>query len=78
MKKQNDNPEQGDKRVSPSDHRKNASLKPAGEAVVSYEDAARRPPAGKQIHRRRPLPPIPEAAEDQDPNKNKSDENVDT
>ncbi len=35
-------------------------LKPAGEAVVKHEETAAKPPAGKQIHQRRPLPLIPE------------------
>jgi len=38
-------------------------LPPAGEVVVNLDEAAAKPPAGKQIHRRRPLPPVPEKDE---------------
>jgi hypothetical protein len=42
-----------------------APLKPAGEAVVKHEEAAAKPPEGKHIHRRRPLPLIPEKGAEQ-------------
>jgi hypothetical protein len=50
-----------------------APLESAGESVVNYEDAATSPPPGKQIHRRRPLPPIPEKEMKRDPAKEKPD-----
>jgi hypothetical protein len=40
--------------------RNDVPLLPAGEAVVSHEETASKPSQGKQIHRRRPLPPVPE------------------
>jgi hypothetical protein len=47
------------------------SLKPAGEVVLTHHDAP--PPSGKQrIHPRRPLPPVPERANDED-TKNEQD-----
>jgi hypothetical protein len=36
-------------------------LPPAGEVVVPHQEQAARPPAGKTVHRRRPLPLVPEA-----------------
>jgi len=36
-------------------------LEPAGEVVVSYHPAPPSGPPDKQIHPRRPLPPIPDA-----------------
>lgn len=39
------------------------ALKPAGEVVLGHEESAAKAPAGKQIHRRRPLPPVPDASE---------------
>jgi hypothetical protein len=42
-----------------------APLEPAGEVVVSHEERAAKPSPGKQIHRRRPLPPVPEGGSKQ-------------
>jgi hypothetical protein len=53
-------------------------LKPAGEAVVSYDDEAARPSPGKQIHRRRFLPPVPERREAPKTDGQKSDQSEDT
>lgn len=36
-------------------------LEPGGEAVVTYKEMPVRPKVDKRIHSRRPLPPIPEA-----------------
>ena len=36
-------------------------LQPAGETVVNIDTTAAQPSPGKHIHRRRPLPPVPEA-----------------
>lgn len=44
-----------------------APLDPAGEVEVIYRDLPPRPPEDKKIHKRRPLPRVPEApAEDAD------------
>jgi len=40
-------------------------LKHVGEVVLRYEEAAAKAPEGKQIHRRRPLPSVPEAPPEQ-------------
>jgi hypothetical protein len=45
---------------NPPVQKKDAPLTPAGEIIVSHEEAAARPSREKQIHRRRPLPPVPE------------------
>ena len=37
------------------------TLVPAGEVAVVLRESPPRPPAGKQIHRRRILPSVPEA-----------------
>jgi hypothetical protein len=42
-------------------------LQPAGEAVVKPEDNAAPAPPGKTIHRRRPLPPVPDKEADSPP-----------
>jgi hypothetical protein len=52
-------------------------LKPAGEAEVSYADEAARPSPGKQIHRRRFLPPVPERREAQKSDERKADQSDD-
>ena len=40
-------------------------LKRVGEVVLGYQKTAAKPPEGKQIHRRRPLPPVPESRRNQ-------------
>lgn len=50
----------------PADQKKDVPLQPAGETEVRYDETATRPPEGKQIHRRRPLPPIPEKGAERD------------
>jgi hypothetical protein len=44
----------------PPGHTNDVPLQPAGEIVVSHEEAASKPSPEKQIHPRRPLPPVPE------------------
>lgn len=39
-------------------------LKPAGEALVKPQENPVEPPADKRIHNRRPLPLVPEGADD--------------
>jgi hypothetical protein len=43
------------------------TLQPSGEVVVTHTETAAKAPEGKQIHPRRPLPRIPEAAAKQGP-----------
>lgn len=38
-------------------------LKPRGVTTVPHEECAPKQPDGKTIHRRRPLPPVPEKPE---------------
>jgi hypothetical protein len=40
-------------------------LQRSGEIVVPTEALPPKAPVGKQIHRRRPIPPVPEAEENQ-------------
>ncbi|MBV9121888.1 MAG: hypothetical protein JO112_00845 [Planctomycetes bacterium] len=46
--------------ASPSVPDDQTTLPPAGEVAVNYESNAVPAPPGKTIHRRRPLPPIPD------------------
>jgi hypothetical protein len=42
-------------------------LQPAGEIVVSQEDTAAKAPPDKTVHRRRPLPAVPDKDVEQTP-----------
>ena len=60
--------------ANPSGQETNVPLQPAGETVVNLEETAAKPSPGKQIHRRRPLPPVPEAGSKQNSDAQKTDE----
>jgi hypothetical protein len=51
----------------PSVPEKPVPLQPAGEIVVSQEDTAAKVPPDKTIHRRRPLPAVPDKDVEQTP-----------
>lgn len=54
-------PDSDDKSNPPTQGTKNISIPPSGKAVLPYQD---QPPKGapdRQIHPRRPLPPVPDA-----------------
>jgi len=53
-----------------SESQDNTALKPAGEFEVAYQEAPPMPPEDKKIHKRRPLPQVPEAPAE-DPNEAK-------
>src|SRR5207302_3133930 len=64
---------------SPSDE--GIVLESRGEAKLSYTETPPEAPEGKRIHRRRPLPPIPEAApkkaeDEQKPDASQTDEHA--
>jgi hypothetical protein len=48
----------------PADTKATKTLRPAGEAQVSYKPSPTRPPQGKTIHRRRPLPMVPDKVDE--------------
>jgi hypothetical protein len=45
---------------------KDVRLKPAGEVEVEQKPCADPPPPGKTIHRRRPIPLVPEKREEEE------------
>jgi hypothetical protein len=49
---------------SPADAENDKPLQPAGEVVVQQQDEAAPAPPGKTIHRRSPLPPVPDKGAD--------------
>jgi hypothetical protein len=56
-------------------------LESSGEAKLSYAETPPKAPEGKGIHRRRPLPPIPDAApkraeDEQNPDSSQTDEHA--
>ena len=61
------NPKDDEPTPKPTDQTGAVPLQPAGEVIVSHEETAAKPPPGKQIHRRRPLPPVPEKDAKQSP-----------
>ncbi len=46
---------------TPSGQRDETRLEPSGEVVVTHHKIPPKGPADKQIHPRRPLPPVPNA-----------------
>jgi hypothetical protein len=49
-----------DKPKEPPEPERGTLLPCVGEAIVKPDDVAAAAPPGKQVHRRRPLPPVPE------------------
>jgi hypothetical protein len=65
---------QNEKKGEPSDSKGEFKLPSPGEVIVKHDDLPPKPPEDKKIHRRRPLPLVPEAPGD-DPGENrKSDQ----
>jgi hypothetical protein len=61
MKNGSRKPKEPQPSATPLLPKEGAPLQPAGEIVVSPQETAAQAPAGKRIHQRRPLPPVPEA-----------------
>jgi hypothetical protein len=63
-------PKNAGKRVQPFECTGEFELPSPGEVVAPHEDLPAKPPEDKKIHRRRPLPLVPEApAENPDENR---------
>lgn len=65
----------------PSTSDEGVVLELKGEAKLSYTETPPKAPEGKRIHRRRPLPPIPEAVpkrveEERKPDSSRTDEHT--
>lgn len=63
----NDSPPHEDQTKKPSSGEvSEVELKPMGRVKIEHHDAPPPGPADKMIHQRRPLPPVPPAANDEE------------